>query len=353
MTSFPVLVGLVLLSACSEAPASAPTTQTPAVQVAAVEQSRTAAASTLHAVTRASDEARLSFPVSGPIRVLDVEVGDTVTRGQVLARLDDAPLRHRLSALTASRAELVTNLEQVERDLRRLASLNETDAISAQQLEQLTARRDGMLASRDALDAQIAEAKWAISRATLLSPLDGVVTARLLSGDEFASPGAPVLSLRASDGIEVEVAAPEGLVASLASGQGAMVAFPLANIPPRAGQIVSVAQAAAPGAGLFPVRISLPDSPDLRAGLTAAVTFAPPATGSDPQVTIPLAAVVSPAGGAAVVRRVADGRVESVSVQIVSVESERVAVRGGLAVGDAVVVRGHVGLNDGEPVEVR
>ena len=51
--------------------------------------------------------------------------------------------------------------------------------------------------------------------------------------------------------------------------------------------------------------------------------------------------------------RVEAAHVASVRVSLGSVEGERVVVEGDLRPGDEVVVRGHVGLNDGALVEVR
>lgn len=346
----PFILLTLILASCAEAPASTPTSTPLPVIVDVVSQQTLSAARTLHGVTSARQEAQLSFSVSGPIDTTLVDVGDTVEAGQPLARLDGAPFRHRVQALSASRAQAKAALDQAQRDLLRLSALEDTQVVSTQQLEQLRTQVEALTASLSALDAQLQEARWAAQQATLRSPIDGVITARFADPGELAGPAAPAFAVRAQSGIEIEVSAPERLIGEVSVGDMVAVSFPLAGIPDREGTVEAVAQAASPGVGLFPVRIALPDAPDLRPGLTAAVALR---SGGEPALTVPLVAVVSPSGEAAVVNRIREARVEPVPVELGAVEGERVAVQGALAAGDEIVVRGHLGLTAGAVVEVR
>ena len=84
---------------------------------------------------KARTESRLSFRVGGKIARRNVEVGDSVKAGQVLAQLDPQDLRLGQDAARAALAAAQVNLDQASADLKRFRELKEQGFISAAELE--------------------------------------------------------------------------------------------------------------------------------------------------------------------------------------------------------------------------
>lgn len=344
----PFVAMTLFAAACASAPAAPSDPIEPLrVRVADVVEGLSAEGPVLHGVTRSTDELTAAFVVSGRVATVGVRVGDRVEAGQVLATLDATPFARRVEALERSIEGAQTTLAQADRDLKRLEALEGTRSVTPQQTEQLRAQVDRGRADIAALRAQLSEASWARSQATLRSPLTGTVVRRSLDPGSVASPGGNAFVLRASDGVELELGLPEAQLDALAEGDRVTVSFPLSGLPDRLGDVVTVADAATPG-GLFPVRVALVGD-DLRAGLTA--TVAAPAR-DDGVLAVPLTAVVSPSGTDTWVHRVRDGQVERVDVQTGAVREDQLEIRGALAPGDEVVVSGHAGIATGTEVEV-
>jgi len=101
---------------------------------------------------------------------------------------------------------------------------------------------------------------------------------------------------------------------------------------------------------LFPVEVAVDiDNARVVPGLTAEVLLQ---IESDANLTVPLQAILNPGSSQPSVYVIADGTASRVSVELGQVSGGRVAVTGDLEPGDMVAVAGHVGLADGDAVEV-
>jgi RND family efflux transporter MFP subunit len=371
------LTAAVLLSADSQEPAA--TTGAPlaarSVQVAAVTAATVSRTVRLSGVTQASHREHASFPHGGRMASREVEVGERVTAGQVLARLDPAPLTHAVAAAEAALAELDSNRAQAERDRDRSQRLLAAKAATAEELEQTSARLAALDAAREAATARLAEARRGRGDAVLRAGSAGVVTAVFLQAGEYAAAGAPVVALAYEGPVEVVVEVPEALLPAVHEGDELPVSLPLAGTRAR-GVVLSVASAAGAGAGLFPVRLRLAAvAPDRTAGPPAARGILPGMTAeveltSAPERTlsVPVRAILNPGGSRPSLFRVRGGHAERLAVELGALVGDRVTVTGGagydtatgdggpaiaaLAIDDRVVVAGHTRLSDGEAVEV-
>lgn len=129
--------------------------------------------------------------VSGQLKSLQVELGDTVKAGQLVAEIDSLPqqntLRTRTAALEASRAQKQAkeaSLRLAELAFQRQGEMLRGDAASQEDFDSAEANLNVIRAELIALDAQIEQAKIAVDTARLdlgytmiTSPIDGVVVA--------------------------------------------------------------------------------------------------------------------------------------------------------------------------------
>ncbi len=177
------------------------------------------------------------------------------------------------------------------------------------------------------------------------APAGGIVLARSARVGLVASPASPEPLFRiARDGAaDVVTALPAARVARVAAGQAVRLRAPAGEI---GGQVRHVAPELDRQSRLALVRIAPEGDPRLPFGASIAGTIE---AGRACGLTVPTSALLAE-GGRTLVRRVRDGRVESVPVETGLVEGDRVEIRTGLAAGDLVVARAGAFLRDGDVV---
>jgi RND family efflux transporter MFP subunit len=302
----------------------------------------------LAGVTRAADRANLAFTLPARLAERPVDIGDSVTAGQVLARLDDTEVRLAERAAAAALTELEARLDQARRDAGRVERLAAARAATVEELEQVRSATAALQAARDAAAARADDARRRVVESTLRAPFAGTVVAVHLEPGEWAAPGAPIVELAGSGALEVVVEVPEAVRARLALGQPVDVRLPFVDRSVD-GRVTAGAEAAAGAGGLCPVEVSLGGDGDVLPGLAAEVALE---LTPRPALTVPLEAVVNPGATSPAVFRISDGRALRVPVTLGEVLGDRVAVRGELAAGDRVAVAGHTVLASGDRVEV-
>jgi RND family efflux transporter MFP subunit len=117
-------------------------------------------------------EVKVGSRVSGVVAKLRVSVGDKVTKGDVLAQLDDAQWRARVASLDAEAASAAAELEYARADLRRM---EQVPSFSVAQVD--NARRN--LRVREAalgqIHARLDEARIQLGYTTIAAPISGTV----------------------------------------------------------------------------------------------------------------------------------------------------------------------------------
>lgn len=326
---------------------------TPIVRVAEVERAKPLAEKRFYGTVRASEEAILAFPLAGRLSARYVDVGDRVTRGQLLARLDHEAFKNHLAAARAGITETTSQLTQVRREEARLLELDRAGAISTATREAAQTNRERTEASLLAREADAAEARRQLRDSHLYSTFDGTVTALHAERGEFVGAGIPVVAISGQSGFEVRLEVPESVALGLTEGADVSVHLPLAGIAGVSGTISRLGEATQGQTQLFPVHVALEPSPALRGGMTAEVSMA---TREAPGVSVPLAAILDPSGLRPAVLRLRSDQgtatVERVKIVPVRVVEGRAVIRGDLAVGDQVVTAGHAFLLDGDAVQV-
>lgn len=160
-------------------------------------------------------ESDLGFERGGRIDAINVDVGDRVTQGQVLARLDTRALEAQIAAADAQTAEARAQVDLAQVTQDRQQALLERGHISQQRLDEASttthaadARRLAAAASANALRAQL-------SLSVIEAPFDGVITARLSDEGGIASPGQGLLRIVEDGALEIRVGLPAEVAARL------------------------------------------------------------------------------------------------------------------------------------------
>ncbi len=344
---------IAVITACAQSDQAAPAkpqSHVKTVRVAPVERADAARSFALTGVTRAAERASMAFQVSGNLDKRTVDLGDEVEAGDLIATLSNPSAKPQVSAARARVAELETRLAQARRDEQRVQSLFDQSAATREEIEQTRAQRDALQATLNNGQAQLSLAQRILGENRLTAPVAGVVEHIFFEPGEFVPAGRPVAAISGSGVMEVEIGVPENLINDIEIGQPAKLRLPLFDDRKIQGRVSELASAAGGAGQLFQVVITLDEGQNLRAGLT--VEWAVQSSRPD-QLMVPIAAVVSPGGGAgARVYRVVNGKAQAVPVKLGTIVDERVVVEGDLSDGELVIVVGLNNLADGRAVEV-
>ena len=357
--------------------------KTPVVSVALAKPAGEGGAATLlNASGYVTPRRRATVAAKITARVLDVLVdeGVTVTEGQVLARLDDADARRRLSAARTSRdatAALIPNLEvnlaNAERELKRQKELEEAGfaAVQARETAQTTvdSLRAQIQAAREAVtaaDSQIGVAQQDVDNCTVRAPFAGVVVSKdaqigemvspISAGGGFTRTGIATIVDMAS--LEIEVDVNESYIARVTPAQkvdAVLDAYPDWHIPAKVRTVIPTADRQK---ATVKVRISFDKlDPKILPDMGVKVAFlaeepAPGSASAAPRSLVP-AGAVRESGGAKFVLTVKDGRIVRQAVSVGATRGADIEIMAGANPGDSVVVGGPEDLREGRRVKVK
>lgn len=170
------------------------------------------------AEVRAKRQSDLGFTQGGLVAEVRVDVGDKVSKGDVLARLDTRSLQADLRAAQAGVAQAKANRDIAATTRARQEKLLAQGHISQQRLDEVTAQMDAADAALASARAQAQALSVRLDLASIIAPYDGVITARSLDEGAIAGSGKPVVSIVESGALEVRAGLPLRAVRELKPG---------------------------------------------------------------------------------------------------------------------------------------
>ncbi|MFP5392030.1 MAG: efflux RND transporter periplasmic adaptor subunit [Gammaproteobacteria bacterium] len=296
---------------------------------------------------RARVESRLGFRVAGKITTRLVDVGTVVKRGQALMRLDPQDLQLSQSGAKASLRAAETARDLAKAELKRFQELRVKNFVSQAVLEQKLASFNAAQANVDAAQAGYFGSSNQANYATLVSDVDGVVTQVAAEVGQVVAPGMPVVAVAKSGEKEIVIGLPEDKVDTLRQVSDVTVrtwAKPDAIIP---GKVREVSPVADPATRTYAAKVSIPDSTDVKLGMTALVQFT--STTAQSRIRVPLSALHHE-NNVTSVWLVENHRVRLVPVQLSGVAGNDVLVTGGISAGQTIVTAGVNLLKSGQQV---
>ena len=211
----------------------------------------------------------MSFRIAGKLIERTVRLGNTVHKGQVVARLDPADAQKQASSMQASldaaEHRLVFARQQLDRDKAQSAQ----NLIAANQLEQTQDNYTAALAGRDQAAAQLVVAQNNLQYNTLVVDHDGVITSENADTGQVVSAGQAVYGLAWSGDTDVNLDAAESDLGHIAIGQSANITF--AALPGRRydARVREISPAADPQSRTYRVKLTLMQpGPEVHLGMT-------------------------------------------------------------------------------------
>jgi membrane fusion protein, multidrug efflux system len=345
-----ILLTLGMLGGCQKAPE--PPDSTRPVQAVKVSLGADEQEVTYTGDVRARWETALGFRVPGKIVARRVEVGQQVTKGQVLARLD--PEDQKLSAEAAKQQLLATrsDYQQAKADLVRYKGLVDKGFISAAEFDRRKTTYQTAAAKLEEATAQLELNRNQTAYTTLRADHDGVVTAVQAEVGQVVSAGQAIVKTARLDEMEVAVNVPENRLAELRAAKDVDMTLWAAPGKIYKGRIREISPSADNVTRTYTVKATMLD-PDasVQLGMTANVFLR---GGVQAQVArLPLTALFQKGNEPAV--WVIDPTTRQVTLKPVQVgryTQDYVTILSGVNEGDLVVRAGVHKLNQGEKVRI-
>ena len=297
-------------------------------------------------------ETALGFRVAGKIVERRADIGDVVSAGVMLARLDPEDQKLNSQAVRSRLAAADAAYKQAKGDLERYTDLYEKRFISRAEFTRRRTEFDVTKAQLAQVRAELAVTENQADYTRLHADHAGVVTAVEAEVGQVVAAGQTVMRVARTAEKEIAISIPENKLGELKTATDITITL-WAN-PDRKymGKVREVSPVADPVTRTYAVRVDMADADKgVNLGMTANVYLQGIAQGDT--VELPATALFQQ-GEDAVVWRVdtKTGRVSAVPVKVARYFQDKVAVTSGLADGDVVVRAGVHKLFDGETVRV-
>ena len=282
---------------------------------------------------RAVHESAIGSKLLARVIEVNLKAGQTVSKGEILVRLDDTDLRAKLKQAQASVAAAEAARGQAEADVNRYSKLLKAKALSEQEYERAaTALKAANAELNRALEA-INEIQATLDWATIRSPLDGLVIDKKVDVGDMVTPGHTLATLLDPKRMQLVASVRESLAHRLKVGE--IIEVQIENISKQcSGTVSEIVPEAETASRAFQVKVTGPCPEGVYSGMFGRILIP---LDEERVLLIPRAALKTV------------GQLELVNV-VENGTINRRAIRVGRAFGENVEVLS--GLREGEQVEL-
>ena len=221
---------------------------------------------------QAADTTALSFEVSGVVHKVHINLGETFSKGQLLAELDNRVYQLAVNQRTSLLAEAKAAKVEAKQNLDRNLALKQQNLVSQAVVDNAQAAFD--IANERVNSAQSAlniEQKN-LGDTKLYAPYNGTISARLIEPSQQTTPQMPAFNIQGQANLEISAAISESLIGKVELGENVNVKIPaLNNTIEYAAQLTEIGSQASV-ANAFPITITFINRHhELKPGMSAEI----------------------------------------------------------------------------------
>ena len=299
---------------------------------------------------------------AGRLQEVSVRLGDRVSRGQRVARIEDFEIQEQVKQAEAAQEVSMATIRQREADLQlaqtnaeRSRNLFERQLLPKQTLDDNESRYQSALAALDLARAQASQSKARLDElrinlgnTIITSPVNGFVSRRIVDPGAFVSQNAPIVDVVDITTVRLVANIVEKDLKEMQSGDGTMVEVDAYPGEEFMGRIARVSPVLDPATRTAPIEIEIPNPGyRLKPGMYARVSITTDTTKD--ALVVPADAVVDLGGRRGVFTPLNESAVFR-ALQVGTEAGNIVEVLGGLAEGDVVITTGAGALRDGDRI---
>ena len=290
--------------------------------------------------------------ISGSIVSTDADVGQSVTKGQTLGRIDASGLQDAyLSAKSAVSAAQATNAA-AQRDLQRNQTLLQAGAIAQRDLETSQTQAAAAAAALEDAKAKLATAQKNFDNTRIAAPFDGIVSQKSVNPGDVVQPGGALFTVVDPTTMRLVAAVPSDQLSMVRVGTDVTFSVTGYGNQEFHGTVTRVSPSVDPTTRQVQIIVSIPNkSHTLIAGLYANGRIS---SRTQNGIVVPTSAVDTRMQRPAVVE-IKNGKVTRVDVTIGMRDpsAETVEITSGVAAGDTLLIAAAQGITPGTPVRVQ
>ena len=236
---------ILIMSGCADPKPQAELLRT--VMVSQVQAYDGQQSHVLSGVVQAAETSQLSFEVAGVVENVNVNLGDTIARGDKLARIESKVFELAVKQRQGQLSEIQARIKDAQKDVNRKKQLIETGAVSQAEYDVAVTQLNALSDQAEVAEAQLSIAEEDLADTTLVAPYAGTIAQRHIEPSQRVTPAQPAFTVK---------------VTVYALGE--------TNLK---GRIFEVSSRAG-SANAFPVTVQLDDAPKgLQPGMSAEVTL--------------------------------------------------------------------------------
>ncbi len=281
------------------------------------------------------------------ITKVNVNVGDSVQRGQVLAEINSESIRAELATAKANYAEAKAVLADASINNQRIQQLKNTGAISQQEATKYLTSQSTAQARLDAAKAQIDSNQLRLTQTQVIAPDHGVISARTATVGSLAQTGQELFRLIRDNRLEWRAEVTSTDLYKLKKGMTAHIISPDPSRSAVSGSVRMIAPVIDPQTRYGLVYVDIPTTDAVRMGMFVKGEFD---LGEKPALTVPQTAVLLRDGFSYVFIVNKDNRVTQQKVTLGRRLNDRVEIVD-LAANTQLVASGTGFLSDGDLIK--
>jgi membrane fusion protein (multidrug efflux system) len=273
----------------------------------------------------------------GSITQVSVTEGQQVTKGQVLAQIDNSVIARSIESMK-SQLELATSVFERQKNL-----WNQKIGTEVQYLQAKT--------SKESLEKQIASLQEQNEMNRIKSPINGTVDEVFVKVGENIAPGMPAIRVINGSDLKMTARVSEAYVTNIKKGNAVVVNVPELKKDIQA-QVTFVGNNIDPLSRTFNIEVKLPSLPNLKPNMTATVRVI--FDSEKAALVVPVNTIQSLNDEKIVYIAETDGKQTIARKKVVTIEGvyANEAQVQGLKAGDKLISVGYQGLNDGDPIKL-
>lgn len=331
------LLAILTASSCSEKKADGAKAPTRVKTEVVNSQSSMVNGQSYVGIVEEREGTAVSFTGMGVVKRMLVNEGQAVSRGQLIAEMDDTQARNLLNGAEAA-------MNQANDALERYKMLHDNGSLPEVQWVEIQSKVAQAKSQYEVAKKNLADCR-------LTTPVSGIVGKKIISAGETALPSQAVVTILDISSVKVKVAIPETEISGITASTPSTIYVEAAQKEISGGRIEKGVQADAL-THTYDIRINVQNMDrKLLPGMVASVKFVAAPQQQTQQVALPVTAVQKAADGSLFVWTVAnDSTAHRSKVSIGVTNGNHVAITEGLNTGQRIVTEGYQKLSEGSHV---
>ena len=292
----------------------------------------------------------MSSEASGLVLQMNKKLGDRVSRGESIGRLDNQAYMDRLAQAEAGLSAAQAGLDTAQRNLNYAEESLKLKLISQAEYNNALSAFKGARAALDGAKAGVQQARSAANGSRFVAPESGIISNLNISAGQYITAGMPVATIVNDSRLILKTGVGETQIAKLRKGQPVQISYP-GLAAPLSGSVRGFGITPLPNSATYPVEIDIPANPGLLPGMVVSAKILTERYSGLLYSSLTYFSNEFGRNFAYVVdaKNIARKR----EVKLGRVIGEFVLIESGLEPGDRVVTSGAENLEDGGKVEVR